>query len=503
MGLVQGSTTTDYTDKDFDSVKARLQNLIRSVFPEWTDYNVANFGNILLELYAFVVDVLGFYQDNQALNSRIVTATQRRALLGLVKLIGYTPSTASAATADVTISLPSSPAGDASFPAGTFVATEEVTDPIRYQLLTDADIPAGTSPAEVTVTAENSETRTENHISTGLANQEFQLQWTPYLDDSAVPEWGNGVFEQVDNFLDSGPSDKHFTVTVDQNDRATIRYGNGVNGAVPTGNGTTAYKIGGGATGRVEAGALKKLEGSFTDSLGNPLIPTVTNVAASSGGTDRESVAQIKASAPASIRVLNRTVAREDFEINALRVSGISRALMLTSNEDPGVLENHGILLVIPEGGGVPSQALKDDVLEMVTVTYPSTLTFQVVVQDPVFKTVNVSARVAFLKGYDKDEVAADIRTALTEFFAESDEDGVPNTNVDFGGKILDSAGEVVGELAFSDVYNAVRDVEGVRKLVPGAFLLNSVANDVDLTTREFPTLGTVSIIDDDTGDSY
>ena len=76
----------------------------------------------------------------------------------------------------------------------------------------------------------------------------------------------------------------------------------------------------------------------------------------------------------------------------------------------------------------------------------------------------------------------------------------MPNENVDFGGKITDSDGNVVGELAFSDVYNAVRDVEGVRKLVPGAFLLNTVADDVDLTTREFPTLGTVTIIDDDTG---
>ena len=500
MGLVQ--PTTDYSDKDFDSIKLRLQNLIRSVFPEWTDYNVANFGNILLELYAFVGDVLGFYQDNQALNSHIVTATQRRALLGLVKLISYTPATASAATVDATITLPSAPVGDATFPAGTFVATEEVTDPIRYQLLSDAVIPAGASPATVDVTVENSESRAENFISSGLANQETALQWTPYLDDSAVTEWGDGFYTQVDNFLDSTSTDRHFTVTVDQNDKATVRYGNGINGAIPVGSGTTAYKIGGGRGGRVEADAIAKIEGSFVDSLGNPLTPSATNVSASSGGTDRESVEQIRVNGPASLRVPNRTVAREDYEINALRVSGVSRALMLTSNEDAGVQENNGLLIVIPEGGGLPSTALKNAVHTMVTVTYPNTLTFQVAVQDPVYKTIDVSARVAFLQGYTKATVAAAIRAALTAFFAESDEDGVPNTNVDFGGKITDSVGTVVGEQAFSDVYNAVRDVEGVRKLVPGTFLLNSVADDVDLTTREFPELGTVSIVDDDTGAS-
>jgi predicted phage baseplate assembly protein len=450
-------------------------------------------------MYAFVVDVLGFYQDNQALNSRIVTATQRRALLGLVKLIGYTPATASAATVDITITLPSSPTNDVTFEAGSFAATEEVTNPIRYQLLADAVISAGASPATVTVTTENSEPPQTTHISSGLANQEIVLPTTPYLDDSAVPVWGDGTYTQVDSFLDSEATDRHFTVTVDQNDQATLRYGNGVNGSIPVGSGITTYKIGGGSAGRVEAGALRKLEGSFFD--GTVLTqPTVTNPAASSGGTDRESVEQIKVNAPATLRVLNRTVAREDYEINALRVAGVSRALMLTSNEDSGVQENNGILIIIPDGGGLPSTSLKASVHTMVTETFPSTLTFQVAVQDPVYKTINVSMRVAFLQGFTKATVAAAIRTALTDFFAESDEDGVPNENVDFGGKITDSSGTVVGEQAFSDVFNAARDVAGVRKLVPGNFLLNGVADDVDLTTREFPQLGTVTIVDDDTG---
>ena len=60
-----------------NSLRLRLRNLVRSVFPEWTDFNVASFGNILVELYAFVGDVLAYYQDNQARESRIATATQR------------------------------------------------------------------------------------------------------------------------------------------------------------------------------------------------------------------------------------------------------------------------------------------------------------------------------------------------------------------------------------------------------------------------------------------
>src|SRR5882724_3545060 len=44
MGLL--SQATDYTDKDFDSLRLRLQSLARSAFPTWTDFNIANFGNL-------------------------------------------------------------------------------------------------------------------------------------------------------------------------------------------------------------------------------------------------------------------------------------------------------------------------------------------------------------------------------------------------------------------------------------------------------------------------
>ena len=144
----------DYTDKDFTALEKRLRNLVTSVYPEWTDFNVANFGNLLLELFAHVGDILIFYQDAQARQSRITSATQRKALLGLVKLIGFTPTTASAATANVTITLPAPTLGDVLFPAGTIVKTEEITSPTKYQLLEDTLLPAGST--SIVAVAENS-----------------------------------------------------------------------------------------------------------------------------------------------------------------------------------------------------------------------------------------------------------------------------------------------------------------------------------------------------------
>ncbi len=488
------TTNTDYTDKDFDSLKLRLRNLIRSAFPEWTDFNVANFGNLLLELFAHVGDVLTFYQDNQARQSRITTATQRRALLGLIKLIGYNAATATPAQADVTITLSAIPAGDVSFPAGTFVYTDEVTDPIRYQLLTDADIVAGQNPPTVTVTAEHSEPQEDTFSTSGLPNQSFLLSKSPYIDGSATPTAGNGTFTQVDNFFDSGPTDKHFVASVDQNDRVTILFGNGVNGAIPIGNLTVVYKTGGGTAGRVDAGKLKRIEGVWTDSLGNPVTPAITNTLKSSGGTDRQSVAQIKERAPASLRVLTRTVSKEDFEINALRLTDIARALMVTSNEDPAVAENSGVLYIIPVDGGQPTQAQKDAVLDQVTTVYPRTLTFTLVVQGALFKTIDIFAVVYLKTGAVAASTKSAIEAALAAFFAVQNTDGTQNENVDFGGKMP--------ELALSDVYNAIRDVSGVRKIGSGEgdFLLNDAFADIALASQEVPELGTVTLINGDTG---
>lgn len=495
----------DYTDRDFDSLRNRLENLLRSVFPDWTEFQVVNFGVIIMELYAFVGDVLGFYQDNQAGESRIVTATQRKNLIALSKLIGFSASGNSAATADVTISLAAVPAGNFTLPIGQKVRTQQVTDPVEFQLLSVASIPAATDPPQVIVTVENSETIQEQFQSTALPNQEFELERVPFVDSSASIIAADGTYTEVENFLDSTSSDRHFVVVVDQNDRATIKFGNGVNGTIPSGAIDVDYKIGGGSIGLVEAGNISVIEGTFTDDLSNPVQVSIANPAKSSGGIDRQNIEQIRQLAPASLRVLNRTVAREDYEINAKRLASVSRALMLTSDDTTSIDENAGKLFVVPVGGGLPSQALKDAVLNQVTIVFPRTLTFDVVVSDPVYLTINVSALVFRRAGFTQAETRTEIQAALDAFFSLDAADGSENENVDFGFNFKDVDGNPSGEVAWSDLFNVVRDAASVRKIsdTDNAFALNGSDNDVAIQDQQFPVLGTLTLTDGDTGATF
>lgn len=492
----------DFTSKDFDSLRARLIELVRSVFPDWTDFEVAGFGNLLIEMYAFVGDVVTFYQDNLARESRLLTATQRKNVMALARMLGYRLHGAQAATAELRVSLSRPPAATTTIPAGTIVRTQEVTEPIRFQLLEDAVIAAGADPPNATVIAEHSKPHVQLNDTRGLADLEVVLDYTPYLDGSAAVSTPSGDYSEVESFLGSGPNDRHFIVLVDQNDRATLRFGNGVNGRPPTGTVAARYKTGGGAEGNVDAHRLVVLEGAFQDVHGHPVQVSATNSAPASGGAGRQTIASAKLLAPESLRALTRSVAREDFEINARRLPGVARSLMLTSNEDASIDENAGVLYVIPQGGGLPTPALKNLVLRQVTEVYPCTLTFQVSVLDPVYRSLDISARVFLRQGNSAATVRERIRQDLADYFRVSEPDGTPNPRVDFGFNIKDAEGNPVGEIARSDVFNVIRDAEGVRKIgdAPGDLTINGFAADTRLDVREFPVLGSITLINGDSG---
>lgn len=492
----------DYTDKDFDSIRARLISLLGSVFTDWTDHEVASFGNILLESFAWVADVLLFYQDNQAEESFLPYVKLRRNALALAQQLGYEPNGASAATAEELFTLSTVPVNDVTFPAGTVVKTREIGNVIEFQLLSDLTIPAMTDPPQAFGTVENSSNVQDVFASSILPNQEFELTGVPYLDGSSNVVASNGAYTEVDNFLSSTSTDRHYTISVDENDRASMRFGNGVNGEVPTGTITNDYKTGGGASGKVEENTITQIVGSFTDSLGNPVSVVVNNPEAASGGSDRETVAQIRQNAPASLRVLNRTVAKEDYEIGAEAVPGVARALILTSDQAGGIPENRGFLYVVPDGGGTPSQALKDAVIAAVTVTKPNTITFRVTAEDPNYLEVDVYVVAYFNEGYTPANGAAEIRSVLEDYFEITLPDGTKNPTVDWGFNLKDVDGNPAGEIPMDDLLYTVKNASSVRKVSdqPNGFTLNGEHADLDIALFEFPVLGTVTVVDGDTG---
>lgn len=497
MALLKPSL--DYTDKDFDALRARMFNLISGVFPQWTSTDVADFGNILVELWCWAGDVLLYYQDNQANEAFIPTATLRRSLLAAAKRLGFRPRGQSAAIAQLTASLAAPPLNDVTINAGDTFRTERVTTPITFQALTSAVIPAGANPPSVMFDVEHSENETETFQSTTRPNQVVVLSSTPFLDGSLTVTAADGAYTIVDDFLESISTDRHVTVTVDQNDRATLRFGNGVQGTIPQGAIDCSYKTGGGVEGNVEPGTIRRPERGYVDALNNTVILTVTNPEAANGGLARQTVESIRVEAPRSLRALTRSVAREDYEIHVKKLGGVARVLFLTSDEYDHVAENEGHLYIVPGGGGLPSPTLKAQALAQITTVYPRSPSFRVRVFDPQYLTINVQAKVfpRFGAGTVAQNAVlnASIRSALAAFFALDASDGSENPTAQFG-YYLDDV------IAYSDIFNAVRDVRDVRRIGddPPDLLVNGGTDDIEVAPYVFPALGTVTLINGFTG---
>lgn len=524
-------SSIDFTDRDFESLKLRLQGLVRSVFPDWTDFNTANFGNILLEMMAHVGDTLHFYQDNQAGECFLPTLSQRISMIRIGQLIGFSLSSAAAATTSETFSIPEANSlYGLSIPRGTRVRTTDPETPLYFQTTAATSIPAGSTSADVEI--EQSESRAESFYSTGEPNQELILTHTPFLDgsiDSAEWDGGalvkgltavNGDYTRVESFLGYSSTDRVFVALVDHLDRCHIRFGNGATGAIPQGEIRVAYRIGGGENGNVEAGKISVLIDSLVFDDGSAATVTVTNAAAATGGEDRMGLDEARVQAPASLRVLNRTVTREDFESVARSIPGVARALMATSNEYLGIPENTGKLYIVAQGSkltsgriapATPSSTLLTQVYDYIMAYRPPTITFSFAMLAVVFKNISVASRIYLRRGYSGSAVAANIRAALADFFAAQLADGLDNTDIDFGANLatLDVGWQATytttaprAELPWSDIFNVIRDVAGVRKVDEGqdGLLLNSLRQSVSLLPVEFPKLYTITITDADTG---
>lgn len=519
-------TNTDYSDADFDSLRARLISLVSSVFPTWTQFQVAAFGTLLIEMFAFTGDVLTFYQNDNAAESRIVTARQRRNLLALASLVGYVPKLQSASTADLAISVNGTLAANCVIAAGQIFATPSG---IKFQMLSPITLTPG-SPTGVRTVENSTNAPAEIYAGNGLPNQSLFLATSPFL---AIIDVNDGSdYTQVDNFLFSGPTDRVYTVTVDNGGRALITFGDNVSGRAPTGNVTITYKVGGGSAGNVDAGAITQVDGTILDVSSNPVQLIVTNGAAATGGTDPETAPSIRVNAPASIRAPRTSIAREDFEIHAVEIAGVARALMQTHEQDPvGIPDNSGILYVVPSGNppGTPSAGLLDSVRRVFVggaqakPKFPAPLTFALTTLAAPYLSVSVSARLYLVKGADPTVVGAAIRQALADFFNPVIQDaalaaklgvevGAPNSLIDFGFNLrLASAAvtpPITGTIAISDVEDVVNDVPGVRRIgaAEADFLVNgsrTFPGDVEVENNTFPVLGSVTLFNIDTGLSF
>jgi len=82
--------TINYLNKDFVDLKGELINYVKTYFPNtYQDFNETSPGMMMMELNAYVGDILSFYIDQQFKEMFLTTAEEKENVVNLARTLGY------------------------------------------------------------------------------------------------------------------------------------------------------------------------------------------------------------------------------------------------------------------------------------------------------------------------------------------------------------------------------------------------------------------------------
>ena len=469
---VDGRPIIDYMARDYDSLLQSMRELIPEKLPKWTDYeSEADFGNVLLQLFAHMGDILSYYQDRIANESFLGTAQTRRSIIHHLRLIGYKLSTAAPAAAKLTIWVPKSWSKKIVISKGDAFATKSEKDrpSVRFEytgeqpFIIDFGNPRHyDSEGDLKVShrdlddpdADRRLPVEEGHlvrdqvlgVSEGRPNQRFRLPHRGLI----LRSLGSDAF-RTDVILTVGddPEPWHlretlafsraeqrdYTVDIDEEGQATIIFGDGALGAIPPKGARiqATYRVGGGRHGNVPAGAIDTIADA------PQLTPVggagVLNLEPASGGEEQESIDHAVRHAPGVFRSHGRAVTRKDYEDLALKFGGVGKVRAQPTNW------NTVTLCVAPEGGGYISDVLIANLLAYFEDKRPVTTLIEI--EDVSYVKIYVTAEIGVERYYDTATVIEQVLAAAGALVAFE--------NVDFGQTFY-----------LSKFYEAIEAISGV-----------------------------------------
>jgi hypothetical protein len=414
----------DYTSRDYLSIRDDLLALIPTFAPQWTNRDPADFGIVLLQMFAYMGDLQSYYIDRAGNEAFISTASKRSSILRHASLLDYQPTQSTPAIVQLTFTNNSDPAESIVVPAKSRVATTTTVSGENAQIIFETNtaitVPGGAAPNNTASVIATQGFTIEDEIVTGQAtgqpNQVYPLENTSVIEDSVSVTIDGVVYEKTQYLIDAPGTTPAFTTVTDADGLTYVQFGDNIGGRIPPLNKTiyATYRVGGGTEGNVSAGSLTEIVTGFSSGL------TVTNQSAAAGGEDPESTDSIKVNAPLSLKSLNRAVSLSDYASLTLQVSGIAKA-NATSEAYSSV-----IVYFAPFGDrGVESDnvtptaifsALRTNVANYLQGKAPANTS--VTIAPPSYVAVDIKLAVTVLPQYRQSSIQAAVTSAINEILA-------------------------------------------------------------------------------------
>ena len=451
--------TIDYTNKDYESLRRAMLELAAEKLPEWSDHSDNDLGVVLLELFAYMGDILFYYQDRIANESYLHSAVERRSIINMLRLIGYELRPPTPASADLCLLFNKDSTETVRIEPGTAFQTiaEESTEPIGFQYVREPlsikieDLPVKANEDDgndyrwfetlpvVQVDAKiSAEIIGSSDYSPG---QRMALAQIPLLAGGPLfdellhinVDSGDGpeTWLRRESLLHSRGIDQHYIVRRDENNVAWIEFGDGKYGAIPSrgnNNITANYRVGGGSKGNVPARNIIKKVSDVTD------LEHVFNRLAATGGADAQASSEAVKHGPQLFRAMDRAVTAQDYEIFA-KEFGVGKARARAP------AWNRIEIYVAPIGGGYPTDTLKEDLRAY--LEDKRMMSSIVDIRDPVYVKVTLQGTLEIEAYSFTEQVQQEVSNAIIRLLAFD--------NVDFEDRLF-----------LSKVYEAIEAVKGV-----------------------------------------
>jgi hypothetical protein len=421
-----------------------------------TDFNPSDFGIVMVELFAYMGDVLHYYIDRMAAESFLPTAITRRSVVNLLKLIDYQLRGKVAATVDLEFTLAQALAGDFTIPAWTKIKTlcdrqgsqaGDFANNIPFETSRDLVIPLGETVGTVSaVQGETAYDTTTGEVyvltasSNGLANQKYQVPTSPVINGTLRVFVDEGIGKEewtiIDTMIENQSCDKVCMAFQDDQLNTFIQFGDNGQGKIPDAGAPiyTAYRTGGGSIGNVGAETITIMDTPLTF-VGSPVTLTVTNPDSASGGEDEQSIESARIEGPRTLRALYRAVTMEDYESLSIAYPGVAKAKAV-----PGDWEgaNHACscqvsLFLVPTGGGLPSTLLKQSLVSYLDGRKNACVCVEAF--DPTYQPVDVKGNVIIYSNFNPADVRDAVLANIDAYFDEAES---PYTGFDVGAYLSD-----------------------------------------------------------------
>ncbi|MBF0553713.1 MAG: hypothetical protein HQK96_04065 [Nitrospirae bacterium] len=378
---------TKYGGRDFSTLVDEAVSYLKLYYGDrFNNFYASDYGLMLVEAMAFMLDTMSFYLSFKAGENYLDTVVLASNASKIVRQIGYKAKGANAALANANITIQkrvTNPTHPFYLGKGSSFTVGGKTFSLANDVFVDG------SSASIPAVCFEGQTRTITQVGSGKANQKINLPVTDGMFLASNVNTGatllivlvNGVeYRYTDFFVFDADKQNVFEAEFLTNP-PYISFGDGVAGAIPSDGAqiVVEYAVTDGIDGNASVQSevanfdgmiIKNLSGDVASASYQSLVfadfymeadnqPVVTMTSVSSGGADPETTAEIQINAPASFSTARRAVTEADY---SYFINSYSTSIKGVAVSNRGLTENGEITKLVDDTYG----ALQANILGIV-----------------------------------------------------------------------------------------------------------------------------------------